>query len=181
MADTKGSTLTAEAAPVAKPPMQKPEPSSRHPLIVFLLSLCFISGAGIAFGAPAPGSVEEQMTRAGVYGWAFFLAAGAGTVLVGLALQANHQRLVVGVLLEQVGVVALGFAAIIYSAAAFATVGLQGLLPAGITFTFGVACLYRWVSLQRQLNPDGWVARMTFKIATIQWRLSGLLRWTKRV
>jgi hypothetical protein len=159
----------------------KPEPSSRHPLVVFLLCLCFVAGAGIAVGAPAPGSVNDQLSRPGVYVWAFMLAAGAGVILLGLALQANHQRLVVGVLLEQIGVVALGFAAIIYSAAAFGVVGWSGVLPAGTTFTFGIACLYRWVSLQRQLNPEGLVARMTFKIAKIQWRISGRFRWTKRV
>jgi hypothetical protein len=172
--------MIAEATPAAKPPIMKPEPSSRHPLIVFLLSLCFLSGSGIALGGPAPGSINEQLSREGVYLWATMLAAGAGTVLIGLALQANHARLVVGVLLEQVGVVALGFAAIIYSAAAFGVVGWSGTLPAGVTFTFGVACLYRWVSLQRQLNSEGWVARVSFKIAKIQWRISGKFRWTKR-
>lgn len=161
--------------------MQKPEPSSRHPLIVFLLGLCVISGLGIGLGAPAPGSIEEQLPSVGVLVWALALGGGATTVLVGLALQANHQRLVVGVLLEQVGVVVLGFAAIIYSAAALVTVGWSGLLPAGTTLTFGIACLYRWVSLQKQLVPDGWVARTVRWLAAWQWRISGWFRWTKRV
>lgn len=138
--------------------MQRPEPSSRHPLIVFLLALCFISGAGIAFGAPAPGSIEDQLPRAGVYVWAAALSFGSAGILIGLALQKRHERMVNGVLFEQVGMVTLGFAAIIYSAAAFAAVGWSALLPAGITFTFGVACLYRWMSLQSQINPNGFVA-----------------------
>lgn len=149
--------------------------------MVFLLCLCFVAGAGIALGAPAPGSIESQLPQFGVYTWGGALSLGAGVLLVGLALQANHERLIIGVLLEQVGVVALGFAAIIYGAAAFTAVGWSGIFPAGTTFTFGVACLYRWVSLQRQLNPEGWVARMTFKIAKIQWRVSGWFRWTKRL
>lgn len=176
MAAPKGHDLSATPRPI-----QKPEPSSRHPLIVFLLSLCLIAGAGIAIGAPAPGSIEEQMTRVGVYSWAFMLAAGAGVILIGLALQANHSRMVAGVLFEQVGMVSLGSAAIIYSAAAYTVVGWSGLLPAGTTFTFGLACLYRWVSLQRQLNPEGWVARMANRLAAIQWQVSGWFRWTKRL
>jgi hypothetical protein len=138
--------------------VQRPEPSSRHPLIVFLLALCFISGAGIGIGAPAPGSIEEQLPRFGVYLWALALSLGAATILIGLALQKHNARMIAGVLFEQVGMVTLGFAAIIYSAAAFATVGWSALLPAGITFTFGVACLYRWMSLQSQVNPTGFVA-----------------------
>jgi hypothetical protein len=124
-----------------------------------LLFLCLTAGAGIGLGAPAPGSIEAQLPLWGVYAWGFALGIGAAVILLGLAMQANNDRLVIGVLAEQVGMVALGFAAIIYSAAAFVTVGWSGLLPAGTTFTFGIACLFRWVSLQKQINPDGWVAR----------------------
>lgn len=133
--------------------MERPEPSSRHPLIVFLLGLCVLSGLGILLDVtPAPGSIEAALYRWEVVAWALALGGGATLVLVGLALQPNDERLVLGVLFEQVGVATLGPAAIIYSAAAVAAVGWSGFFPAAMTFTFGVACLFRWWTLQRQFR-----------------------------
>lgn len=133
--------------------MERPEPSSRHPLIVFLLLLCVVTGLGIAVDVtPAPGSLEAALLRWEVIAWAVALCGGAALILLGLALQPSDKHLVLGVLFEQVGVATLGPAAIIYSAAAVAAVGWSGLFPAAITFAFGVACLYRWFTLQRGIR-----------------------------
>lgn len=132
--------------------MYRPEPSSRHPLIVFLLILAGASGAGILFGRQAaPGSIEEQLPPLGVKLWGAALLIGAITMLVALALQASTRpvRFTNGVLFEQVGMMSFGVTGIVYSAAAFATVGWGGIFPVIVTFGFGVACIYRWASIQK--------------------------------
>ena len=132
--------------------MERPEPSSRHPLIVFLLTLCVISGISITFGAPAPGSITEALPRWQVTAWALSLGLGALSILIGLILQPADKHLVTGVLLEQVGVASLGCAAILYSAAVVSAAGWSGVFPAIVTAGFGVALLYRWYTLQRGIR-----------------------------
>ena len=149
--------------------MERPEPSSRHPLIVFLLILCVISGLTVAFGAPAPGSIEETLPRWGALAWGAALGLGALSTLIGLALQPFDRHLVSGVLFEQVGVASLGSAAILYSAAVAAVAGWTGAFPAFITFGFGVACLYRYYTLQRGI-------RRSRKIATEGTATNGVSR-----
>lgn len=132
--------------------MQRPEPSSRHPLVVFLLILTMLSGITIVIGGPSPGSIGAALPPWGVLLWALALSGGSALILIGLGLQPFDKHLVVGVLFEQVGVAMLGPAAIVYSAAALAAVGWTGAFPAGLTFGFGVSCLYRWFTLQRGIN-----------------------------
>lgn len=132
--------------------MSKPEPSSRHPLIIFLLALSMVAGVAIEIAdAPAPQSVQAQLPAWGVDLWGWALIVGSGIYLAGLYLQ-GRDRLITGVLFEQVGVATLGPAAIVYAAAVFATVGWSGAYPAGITLGFGVSCLYRWWTLQRGIK-----------------------------
>jgi len=131
--------------------VNKPEPSSRHPLIIFFLILTLVSGLSIELSADrtAPQSINAALPSWGVILWGYALIIGSAAVLAGLVLQGKAPRLVTGVLFEQVGLAMLGSAAIVYSAAVLAAAGWQGAYPAGITFGFGVACIYRWISLQR--------------------------------
>jgi len=131
--------------------MVKPEPSSRHPLIVFLLLLCALAGSGPLLGAtPAPGSLNAIAPANCVKVWAFFLTAGALLFLVGIASQPRH--LVSGVLMERVAAFMLAGAGIIYGTAVLGAAGPSALLPAGLVITLGVACLYRWYTLGRQIR-----------------------------
>lgn len=137
--------------------MIKPDPSSRHPLVVFLLGLCLFSGAGILLGeAPAPGSIEASIPRWEVTVWAAGLSLGAALTLLGLWLQSPGRptRLRDGVLFEQVGMSMLGPVALIYGFAAIGQVGPSALLPGGVVLVLGVACAYRWVTLQRTINQS---------------------------
>lgn len=137
--------------------MIKPEPSSRHPIVVFLLALCVISGAGILVGdAPAPGSLDASLPFWEVRIWAAGLAVGGALTLWGLCLQAPRRphSLRDGVLFEQAGMSLLGPAALIYGMAALVQVRLPALLPGGIVMALGVACVYRWVTLQRTVNTS---------------------------
>lgn len=137
--------------------MIKPDPSSRHPLVVFLLALCLVSGAGIFLGdAPAPGSLQATLPEWEVLIWSGGLAFGALSTLIGLFLQAPKRptRLRDGVIFEQIGMALLGPVAIIYGVAALGQVGIAALLPGGIILALGVACAYRWITLQRDINKS---------------------------
>ena len=133
--------------------MIKPDPSSRHPLVIFLLVLCVLGGAGILFqDVPAPGSIEASLPDWEVTVWAAALCLGGIITLAGVVMQGREARMRDGVLLEQYGVSLLGPAAAIYSVAAVAQVGLAAALPAGSVLALGVACVYRWFTLQRDVN-----------------------------
>lgn len=137
--------------------MIKPDPSSRHPIVLFLLALCAVSGAGIFLGdAPAPGSLEATLPAWEVRIWSGGLLLGAMTTIVGLWLQSPKRptRLRDGVLSEQIGMALLGPCALIYGFAALLQVGWAALLPGGIVVSLGVACVYRWFTLQRDINKS---------------------------
>lgn len=133
--------------------MIKPEPSSRHPLVLFLLLLCVVSGTGIlARQSPAPGSIESQMSNWTVIAWAAMLLVGATATLVGMALQ--PKRLRDGVLLEWVGMAALGPAALIYGGAILFQVGSGGFLSGGIIIGLGAACGWRFRTIWKTINKS---------------------------
>ena len=133
--------------------MIKPEPSSRHPLVVLFLLVIMASGLTYLFTDEAPGSVESQLYEWMITLWALSLVVGSGLVLFGIAIQPDDARLVRGVQAEMIGMSLLGPSAIMYSVAILGTVGwATGGLPAGLAFGFGVACLYRMYSLVRQIR-----------------------------
>lgn len=139
----------------------RPEPSSRHPLIVFLLLLSVFSGLTYLTTTRAPTSIEAQLGPVGVQLWAFGLFAGGLVSLAGLLLQGFPLKPRVfhyGVLCELVGMATLWAPAIIYTVAVLAAVGLTAIGPAGPIFAFGVACLYRMISLLIQMYRAGRVA-----------------------
>ena len=129
--------------------MQRPEPTSRHPLIVIFLIVIATSGLSVLLGAPAPGSVEEAVGSDGALAWGLALLLGSVLMLLGLILQPYDRLVAYGVFLELSGVGMLGWAAILYAGAAWQLVGASANFPAALTLGFGVACLWRWGSLIR--------------------------------
>jgi hypothetical protein len=134
-------------------PQIRLEPTSRHPLVIFFLGLILVSSFSIAFGAPAPGSVEEALPRIGVYLWAASLFVGAALILWGLALQPKLGKTsVTGATLEEVGMAMLAAAGILYAVAAFVAVGWSGLIPARSVFGLSLACGYRGRKIHKQIR-----------------------------
>lgn len=129
-------------------PWRQPTLSGRHPFEVFLLTMCAVSGVPLAFGAPRPGSINSQLPEALAVGWGITLALGSVTALAGIW----WRNRVSGIILEQIGLVAVGWAAIIYGAAAVIFAGWSAALPASLVLGFGVACLVRWRQLQKILD-----------------------------
>lgn len=124
--------------------------SSRHPFQLFLLALCIVSGLPTLLGAnPGPASIEALLPELMVRVWSFMLVVGAAISLIGAALKNR----VNGILVEQVGLVMVGVAAVFYAFGIFIVIGFQvGAISASIILGFGAACLYRWYQLQRYIK-----------------------------
>lgn len=120
-------------------------PSSRHPFEIFMLVVCVVVGLPILFGNPPPPSVDALMPLWARIIWSVLVAGGALTALIGVALP---QRLA-GVFVEQVGLVAVGVGTVVYALCSFVYNDIQLALPAAMILAFGVACLWRWVQLER--------------------------------
>lgn len=122
--------------------------SQSDPRAVFILSLCVVSGAPLVFGAIKPGSLEDLVNPFVVRAWGVSLVIGAVVTLLGM----SYRKALVGILLEQVGSVAVGGASIFYSAAILIAAGLGGAVAAAIVFGWGISCLYRWYQLERLIR-----------------------------
>jgi hypothetical protein len=111
-------------------------PLDRHPLVVFLLALCVISGAAnLATNPPTAPHVPPWINGA----WYALLVLAGITVLIGAFLR----DAVTGVLVVRAGLLPLGTAAYAYALA----IGYHGapsdLLAAVVVAGFGVAAHWR--------------------------------------
>lgn len=125
-------------------------PAARYPAdprAVFILMMCVVSGIPLLLGRATPGSINDQLDKPQVITWGVLLVLGASTTLVGMFRQSVN-----GVILEQVGSVAVGGACWIYAGAIWAQVGEGGTVPGGIIFGLGSACFWRWGQLQTYLR-----------------------------
>jgi hypothetical protein len=125
-------------------------PAARYPpdpRAVFILALCVVSGVPLIFADATPGSINSQLDPVWVVIWGIMLAAGALVNLIGtLKLDVN------GVILEQIGSVAVGGASLLYSVAIFMSVQWKGFIPAAIVLGLGVSCFWRYGQLQALLH-----------------------------
>lgn len=80
--------------------------------------------------------------------WSLSLILGGAVCIIGISLGNRGMRLLV----ERASMLFLGFSAPAYSFAVIAVAGLRGLYPAAITFAFGLACIWRWAQITRELN-----------------------------
>lgn len=125
-------------------------PAARYPAdprAVFILVLSVVSGIPLVFADATPGSIDDQLDAPWVVIWGVMLTAGALTTLIG-TLKPN----VDGIILEQIGSVAVGGASLLYAGAIGFQVGLAGSVPAAIIVGFGLSCFWRWGQLQALIN-----------------------------
>jgi len=136
--------------------VKRPEPTSRHPLVLFLLGLCIMAGIRYVTTGDAPGTIESELRSWQVDVWGWSLLVGAILFLVGVALQPydGAPRVRDGILLEQLGSSVLGSAAILYWAVIVSAVGWGGLLSGGVILVLGLACYARWWSIQRHVKEQ---------------------------
>ena len=134
------------------------EPTSRHPIVIYLLLLLAFSGARIMLGAPAPGSVESVLPLWGVVAWGACLALGAVSTLVGLYLQARPNALT-GAMLEQIGMACLGTGGGIYALVMISFGGGAATIPAGLIAGLAASCVYRYWTIRGQLKAYAAISR----------------------
>lgn len=142
----------------------RPLDSARHPFEVFVLWLGLVVSIPLLWGAPAPGSTTNLLGPALTHVWAWMLAAGCLTALVGAFWTwggwlgrwwPRVRPTAAGALLvEKVGLVAVGCATVIYTAGiVFAERGPAGrFVAAGLVLGLGVASFVRAVQIQRWVN-----------------------------
>lgn len=117
------------------------------PRALFVLLLCVVVGVPLIFANATPSSIVSQLDDPLVVAWGIMLSGGSLLTLVGAIRQTPG-----GVVLEQVGSVALGVACLLYAGAIWVAVGTPGLVPMAITSAFGAASLWRWGQLQAYLH-----------------------------
>lgn len=120
--------------------------ASRYPVdprAVFILGLCVVAGFPLIVLGADPSSIEALMPRWAVALWGFALVGGAITTLIGMSRQTID-----GVITEQVGSITTGVATLVYGAAILLMAGQEAIVPAAITFGFGLSCFWRWGQLQ---------------------------------
>lgn len=118
--------------------------SSRHPFEIFTLVLCILVGVPLIFGDATPGSVADVLPTWAENFWGVGLGLGATVGLAGVAWPERYT----GILIEQVGLVILGVAILLYAAMGLISLGSNFLVPGAIVTAFGGSCLWRWVQLQ---------------------------------
>ena len=124
---------------------------SRHPIQLFMLGLCFLASAPTLLGAiPPPASIEASLPIELVRGWSGLLFFGAAIALVGV----YWRNRVTGIIIEQVGFIWLGLAAVVYSAAIGKVVGVDNGAGVNIAMIFGfaMAAFWRAGQIQSDLN-----------------------------
>lgn len=119
------------------------------PRALFVLVFASVVGLALILGAPEPGSMDALMPHWAVKGWGALLTIGSLLTLAGTTHQST-----LAVILEQIGSVMVGVAAILYSASALLVIGFEAAFPVGITSGFGFALLWRWAQLQVLLGQQ---------------------------
>jgi hypothetical protein len=119
--------------------------SGKHPFELFILVLGLISGGPLLFGKIRPGSTEELLNPVMLQIWAWMLVTGCAVALVGALWR---WQVTTGLLLEQLGLVAVGAGVVIYTASLLYA-GTGRFLSAAIIGGFGLACLWRVWQIQR--------------------------------
>lgn len=125
-------------------------PAARYPAdprIVFLLALCVFSGLTSLSLQAGPESLESLLPTWAVVSWGAVLTGGSLIAMIGVMRDDFD-----GILMEQVGSVAVGVSTIFYGVIAISIAGQGAIMPVGIIISWGLACLVRWVQLQLLIN-----------------------------
>lgn len=136
-------------------PLQLVTSESRHSFELYGLGLCVAFGFPLIFGNATPGSIAATLSPLQQDIWGVMLCLGATIAIVGIAWKDR----VTGIILEQIGLMAVGCSTILYALVILYATGSSGYLSAGIIGSFGLACISRWRRLGKALKRAGRKAR----------------------
>ena len=119
------------------------------PRAVFVLALAVVSGLPLILGVAEPGTMQALLPKWAVILWGVALVVGSGMTLAGMSRQTID-----GIITEQVGSVATGFATLIYGTGLILVGGWEATVPAAFIFGFGLSCFWRWGQLQVLLSES---------------------------
>lgn len=139
--------------------------SARHPFEQFVLFLGLIVGWPLLFGAPTPGSTSALLGPVLARVWAWLLVGGCVIALAGSWWTwlggfgrwwpRWSPRATSAVLIEQVGLVAMGGGSVVYAYGIAAAVGFEEparLVGAGLVAGLGFAALWRARQIRRWIR-----------------------------
>ena len=142
-----------------------PLDSGRHPFELFVLFLGMVSGAPLLFGAPAPGTTTELLGPGLARVWGWILVGGCLVALIGVwwtwwawlgrLWHRIHPAERDGLLIEQVGLVAVAVGTLIYAIGVIladtppGTDAVARVIPAALVGALGLACVWRAGQIQR--------------------------------
>jgi len=151
--------------------VERPLDSGRHPFEVFVLVLGLVVGSPLLWGAPTPGTTTELLGPFWSRVWGYILVIGCLVALTGVWwtwwrwltrwrsrwrwagrwLPAVHPRFDTGLLIEQVGLVAVAVGTVIYAIGVIAAEEQNNgrYVPAALIGGFGLAALWRAGQIQR--------------------------------
>jgi hypothetical protein len=115
-------------------------------------------GCRCCSASPRPGSTNALLGPVLVHVWAWILVAGCATALIGVWwtwfgwCPWVRPTPGTGLLVERVGLVAVGVGTLIYAAAILAEAPGFRLLPAAIVAAYGLACWWRAFLIQRWIR-----------------------------
>lgn len=124
-----------------------------------MLALGFASGLPLLWGAPPPRTAQQLLSPVLVHLWGYTLVLGCLLALLGVCwtwwgwlgkLWPRFQPADgTGLLIEQLGVLAVGVGTVIYGAGILVADQPGSYLAAGIILGFGAACFWRFGQIQR--------------------------------
>lgn len=123
---------------------------SHHVFELVFLGVAVAVAIPLVVGAvPAPSSTASFLEPGLLVVWGWMLLLGSGTALVGL-LWAG--RLISGLVLEQVGLIILSGAVILYVYGAYDTGSSAVIVPVSLVGGFGLACAIRAWQLRQDMR-----------------------------
>lgn len=119
---------------------------SRQPFEVCTLGGVALYGIPLLTGDDSiPASLTKALSGPGQVIWGVVLVVGAVLTIVGIYWRERS----LGVLLEQIGLVSVGFTTILYSAALWIFATASADLGAIVFASIGIACFVRWFNTSR--------------------------------
>lgn len=118
---------------------------SRHPFETYILTAGVLAGGSAVFGDLWPTAIEEAFPVWAQAVWGILFGGGALIALIGIALKKRDT----GILLEQVGLTALGAMCITYSGAIFVFNRSGGFAVSVLLVLIGAACFRQWWRLEK--------------------------------